>query len=338
MTATRREQSIAFASEADQVIAPNTSGLKLTQRWTRFAPDEADPPKVLGNRIVQSDDDRNQSVQVTAVIPTIGRPSLVRAVESVLQQTLAVTKVLVVADGLEYGPVVRGLLDHIRSDNVEVHAIPRVCAPARVRNAGLQLVMTDFVAWLDDDDHWTPDKLEIQATLFEPGIVAVSSNALILSDTSTTPLLSITPARTPFKKLIGENPVITSTVVCRTASLKAVGGFPETPYLLDDYAAWCRLACEGDFWISDHCLAVYTRNGPQSVSSRLAENGKRKFHSNVSLVVMATMRYTLSEKRPILVLYCALFLIRYSSVRLMVRPRKAARSILQKIATWLPNV
>lgn len=291
-------------------------------------PNESDFTEVV---ISQLEDDRNRTVQVTVVIPTIGRPSLVRAVDSVLGQTLAATRLLVIADGVEYAPVVRQLLANTREDIVDILAIPRVGAPARVRNAGLQRVSTEFVAWLDDDDYWISDKLEVQATLFKPGVVAVSSNAFVLTNAGATPLLKRMPERTPFRKLIGENPVITSTVVCRTDALNTVGGFPETPYLLDDYAAWCRLACEGDFWISDQTLAVYSRDDPNSVSNHLAKNVKRKFHDNVSQVVLATMRYTVAEMRPVLTFHCAIFLIRYAARRPVMLARRVARATLQNL-------
>lgn len=92
---------------------------------------------------------------VSAVIPTIGRPSLARAVQSVLNQTQPVAEIIVVAD--------TGAALPLPSDDRIV--LLRKCAgsgPARCRQLGIDAAHGTVIALLDDDDEWHTTKLARQ--------------------------------------------------------------------------------------------------------------------------------------------------------------------------------
>jgi glycosyltransferase involved in cell wall biosynthesis len=96
------------------------------------------------------------SPSVSAVIPSIGRPSLGRAVQSVLDQTHAVAEIIVVSDtdGLvALPPDDRIVL--LRSDFAG-------SGPARCRQRGIDAATGSVIALLDDDDEWYPTKLARQ--------------------------------------------------------------------------------------------------------------------------------------------------------------------------------
>lgn len=92
---------------------------------------------------------------VSAVIPTIGRPSLNHAVRSALSQTLPIAEVIVVADG--DAPVALPSDDRIRL----LHT-PFREGPAKCRQRGIDAARGTVIALLDDDDEWFDTKLERQ--------------------------------------------------------------------------------------------------------------------------------------------------------------------------------
>lgn len=92
---------------------------------------------------------------VSAVIATLGRPSLRRAVESVLRQSHPVDEVLVVA----HHGVDLALPDDSR---ISVLHIESSAGPAKSRQAGIDSAQGSVIAMLDDDDEWYPDKIEQQ--------------------------------------------------------------------------------------------------------------------------------------------------------------------------------
>ncbi|TDQ48850.1 glycosyl transferase family 2 [Actinomycetospora succinea] len=113
------------------------------------------------------------------MIPTVNRPQLVvRAVQSALRQTSAPYEVLVVLDGTDEADVaeVRKLEDarvHILSTGGGSND-----AGATARNLGIREAGGHWVALLDDDDEWLPNKLERQ--LAEAGAIG-EHQAIVVS-------------------------------------------------------------------------------------------------------------------------------------------------------------
>jgi glycosyltransferase involved in cell wall biosynthesis len=93
--------------------------------------------------------------KVSVVIPTIGRPSLARAVQSVLDQTQRVAEIIVVADTDR--PVAVPPDDRIMLVRNEVGS-----GPARCRQLGIDAARGTVIALLDDDDEWHTTKLARQ--------------------------------------------------------------------------------------------------------------------------------------------------------------------------------
>lgn len=104
----------------------------------------------------------NDSVSV--VIPTYNRSDLVhRAVRSVLAATAPGDEVIVVDDGStdDTGEVVRRFGDPVRYVRIENSG------PAAARNVGIGLARNPLLAFLDSDDEWFADKLELQRRVLE---------------------------------------------------------------------------------------------------------------------------------------------------------------------------
>jgi len=95
--------------------------------------------------------------EVTAIIPSIGRSSLVDCVQSCLQQTVSVDVIVVVDQAGKLASVAQmlaGLSCRILEGAGD--------GPAAARNLGVRNANTQFVAFLDDDDTWMPMKTELQ--------------------------------------------------------------------------------------------------------------------------------------------------------------------------------
>jgi glycosyltransferase involved in cell wall biosynthesis len=102
-------------------------------------------------------------VIVSAVIPTHGRPDLLRrAVHSALAQTLRAIEVVVVIDGED--PVTRLALEEwARQDGrLRIVALAKSVGGSDARNRGIDAATGEWIAFLDDDDEWLPGKLQAQ--------------------------------------------------------------------------------------------------------------------------------------------------------------------------------
>jgi glycosyltransferase involved in cell wall biosynthesis len=103
--------------------------------------------------------------KVVSIIPTFRRPeSLRRAVNSALAQTISDHVVVVVDDaGHDLGelPTDPRLVVVTLSRNVK--------APAIARNVAIRMTSSDFLAFLDDDNEWRPDHLQVSIGQLESG-------------------------------------------------------------------------------------------------------------------------------------------------------------------------
>jgi glycosyltransferase involved in cell wall biosynthesis len=101
--------------------------------------------------------------QVSVVIPTCNRSTLVqRAIASALAQTLTAIEVIVVINGPDEGT--ENALNNQTDPRLRVLRIAAAGA-SHARNAGVQAAQAQWIALLDDDDAWHPEKLAKQLAL-----------------------------------------------------------------------------------------------------------------------------------------------------------------------------
>lgn len=119
---------------------------------------------------------------VSVIVPTIGRPELLRALESARTQiTKASLEIVVVHDGAvgeELPDQASDVADRI------IRTTGRV-GGSRARNIGIESADGDVVALLDDDDEWLPNKIEAQLTLLgkstDPLLTVVSGRQVFVN-------------------------------------------------------------------------------------------------------------------------------------------------------------
>jgi len=98
---------------------------------------------------------------VSVVIPTINRPQLViKAVNSALVQSLDEIEIIVIIDGPD-DPTLKAL-QQINDPRLRIKTLPRNLGVSEVQNIGVNKARSKWIAFLDDDDEWFPQKLEIQ--------------------------------------------------------------------------------------------------------------------------------------------------------------------------------
>jgi glycosyltransferase involved in cell wall biosynthesis len=102
---------------------------------------------------------------VSVIIPTLDRPEFLQAaLRSVLRQTIADFELLVVDDGSAIDLV--PFLDALDDGRIRYFRHESTRGEAAARNTGLLNARGAYLAFLDDDDQWLPDKLHQQLELF----------------------------------------------------------------------------------------------------------------------------------------------------------------------------
>lgn len=210
--------------------------------------------------------------RVTVVIPTYNRARLLpRAIESALNQTAAdLCDIIVVDDGSTdrtRAVVARhaGRIEYIYQDNAGL---------AAARNTAIRASRNEFVAFLDDDDEWVPDKIERQLAAFRrwPGVILVAGRATArFADGTTRPHV---PPPVPYDQpidfaphLFRDNFLSVPMVLVRREHLLHAGLHREELRRRQDYHMWTRAACLGPCVYLDADVATYAADTPRSLSA-----------------------------------------------------------------------
>jgi glycosyltransferase involved in cell wall biosynthesis len=199
--------------------------------------------------------------KLSVIIPTHNRADVIStAIASVLGQTYQDFEIVVVDDASTDGTaaVVKGLKDpRIRYIRNEINK-----GDAGSRNIGILNSDSEYIGFLDDDDEWLPEKLELQIKPLEknpPEVGGVYTNTLIIDRCSGKVSNSITPE--PRGKLAEEilrtNPVTTSSVLLRRRCFSKVGLFDESMPCSSDYDMWIRISKEFHFEFISKPLVRY---------------------------------------------------------------------------------
>ena len=194
---------------------------------------------------------------VSVVLPTYRRPDLIeRALATVRAQTFSDWELLVIDDnGLGSEPqvateaVVAALA--AADPRVSYRAHPRNRGACAARNTGIGAARGRFVAFLDDDDAWRPEKLARQVRCFEsadPATTLVYGGLEVVEADGRRRAVPADGTAHRGRALLLRNGIgTTSLVLCRREALHAVGGFDEELPAMQDYDLYVRLADRGPF-------------------------------------------------------------------------------------------
>lgn len=210
--------------------------------------------------------------RIAAVVTTHSRPHLLtRAIDSVQQQTHPVDEILVCEDG--HDEATASIVASVSRVDPRIRHLRLGSAlrgPGSNRNQALASTC-DWLAFLDDDDRWHPNRIARQIPLLD-------SAALICSNAERTSGGLYHPARRPRSprrlQVLVDNPVITSSVLLRRDALTRIGGFSPDLRLtgIEDYECWLRISDEGfRFKYIDEPLVVYDDSGSGRLSDRQVE-------------------------------------------------------------------
>ena len=206
--------------------------------------------------------------RISVILPAFNHAAYVsQAVRSVLDQTYADFELIVVDDGsTDATPDVLAQLSHpgmrvVRKLNAGLSG---------ARNTGLRETTGPLVTFLDADDYFLPDKLEVLTEYLEhhPEIGLAAGLATFIDGSGNriaAPETSPNPLRLP--ELLFENPVCVSGILLRRSWLERVGTFDEGLSACEDYDLWLRLAAAGCrmAWV-DHPVVAYRVHPGQMTS------------------------------------------------------------------------
>ncbi|YAF94776.1 MAG: glycosyltransferase [Nodularia sp. CChRGM 3473] len=213
---------------------------------------------------------------ISVIIPAYNSGKTINeTIQSVLNQTFTNFELIIINDGSQDSTL--DIVSQINDARIKIFSYPNAGGNVS-RNRGLKHAVGEFVSFLDADDIWTPDKLQVQLQALQKNTDAkvayswtdyIDENGVIfLSGTH------ITANGDAYEKLLvnnflenGSNPLI------RREALIELGGFDESLEAAQDWDMWLRLAAQY-FFITVPTVQILYRVSANSLSSNLIRQEK----------------------------------------------------------------
>ncbi len=181
---------------------------------------------------------------VSVIIPTYNRGWIVKeSIDSVQAQDFNDFELIVVDDGsTDNTPEI---LNSYRQDINVIRQGNRGVSAAR--NAGIAKASGRFIAFLDSDDLWLPDKLSLQVDFFNSNpsaLICQTEEIWIRNNVRINPKIKHKkPSGMIFEPSLALCLVSPSAVMIKRSLFEDVGLFDETLPACEDYDLWLRISC-----------------------------------------------------------------------------------------------
>jgi glycosyltransferase involved in cell wall biosynthesis len=205
---------------------------------------------------------------VAVIIPTFNRAHLLpRAIHSVLSQTWRDFELYVVDDGSTDGTPA---LPIFKSPDPRLHYIryPDNRGVSHARNFGVKQTSSHWIAFLDSDDEWLPQKLEKQIAYAttHPGIALNQTKEFWIRNGK-----RVNPPKTHekssgdlFAASLRRCMITPSSVMLKRELFQSLSGFNESLIACEDYDLWLRTTCCHETGLIDeYLLKRYGGHGDQ---------------------------------------------------------------------------
>ena len=162
-----------------------------------------------------------------------------------MDQTLTDWELLVIDDGSSDGTC--AVVEQLAREDERIRFLKneKNMGAAATRNRGFELCRGDFVALLDSDDIWAPEKLSRQLDLMQRSgaELCYSSYAVIDGTGNKAKADYLVPETVDFEGLLRENVIGCSTVMLRRSIIEKYRF--HTDYFHEDYVLWLQLLQAG---------------------------------------------------------------------------------------------
>jgi len=224
--------------------------------------------------------------EVSVIIPTFNRPLKVsRAILSVLSQTFTDFEIIVIDDGSidrtpDYLTRFKGDIKIIR------HHINRGVSEAR--NSGIKASQARLIAFLDSDDYWMPEKLDVQVNFFRENpeaLICQTEEIWIRNGVRVNPRnRHLKRSGDIFEQSLKLCLVSPSAVMLRKSLLEEVGLFDQDFPVCEDYDLWLRISYKYPIHLIEKALVVKEGGFPDQLSASREGMDRFRIKSMIKLI------------------------------------------------------
>lgn len=243
----------------------------------------------------------NTRVSISIVTPVYNSEDyLTECIESVLKQTYGNYEHILVDDCSTDGSA-KVVKEYQKLDSrVRLLSLEKNVGAGVARNRAIELATGRFIAFLDADDYWVNDKLQIQVdTMLETGASLSYTSYYVIDENSNSKYQRKVPLETNYRDILRNCYIFCSTAMYDTQQLGKV--YMPVIRRRQDWVLWIRILQKVNTSIGVQSPLVYYREGNESLSKNKIKLVKAnfnvyrkelKFSSIKSLIYMIQFLFT----------------------------------------------
>jgi glycosyltransferase involved in cell wall biosynthesis len=235
--------------------------------------------------------DRNKKVikdQVSIIIPTYNHGNYIgKCIESIICQTYNNWEAIIVNNNSTDNTI--EIIKNFNDNRISVLNINNQGIIAKSRNIGIQHAKGDYIAFLDSDDWWYSNKLDVIMSKKEDADFIYHHLDIYRNDKKTNKKHRVRPLKTPvFEDLmINANAITNSSVVVKKNILLKAGSLSEDVELkaVEDYDLWLKISrVTNSFLLIPEYLGGYLISGSNSsnISLEMIDKIDAVYNKNVN--------------------------------------------------------
>ena len=188
----------------------------------------------------------NNKALVSIVMPAYNcEKYVVEAINSILAQTYRNWELLVLDDGSKDNTL--RIIEEFSQKDSRIKALPngKNMGVSATRNRGIELASGEWIAFLDSDDMWNPEKLEKQFEIVEKEAAEFlfTGSSYINEEGEAYKEIFEVPEKITYKKLRNQNVISCSSVLVKKKYFEHIK--MEKDEMHEDYAVWLRILKTG---------------------------------------------------------------------------------------------
>ena len=233
-------------------------------------------------------------MKISVVIPTYNRKNLLkRAIQSVIKQTLHPFEIIVVDDGS-----IDGTQSWLADEFPFVRCLyQNNSGVSRARNNGIKSAQGSWIALLDSDDEWLPDKLEQQVKLIRdiPEALFCHTNEIWIRNGVRVNQMKKHQkyGGDIFEKCLDRCRISPSSSIMKKEIFDIVGLFDESLNICEDYDLWLRITSKFSVSFLDQPLII--KYGGHSDQLSKASGGIEKYRILSLEKILSSVNLTQSQ-------------------------------------------
>jgi len=203
---------------------------------------------------------------ISIIVPIYNRAHYIKdIVTTVGNQTYANWKLIFIDDGSTDNTVEE--INKVLSEKIELIKLPRHVGVSEARNKGIETAAGDYIAFLDSDDLWEPEKLEKQLKFMEENDYNFSFTGYKYEKKDKQEKNVRVPKKLIYEEALKDTVIFTSTVMINIKKIdKEIIYMPNVKFGEDSITWWKILKNGNTAYGINQVLAVY-RRGEKSLSS-----------------------------------------------------------------------